>query len=223
MKFRKENQQRFFEKIIEPQDLNDCWLMTSYQDRDGYHIFYHDGTSTKAHRYMYELYFGNIPKGQCVCHKCDNPGCVNPNHLFIGSHKDNMSDMRIKKRSRNSFGENNANTKLDNNQIIEMLNMVLCGKLLSKDDVIKYNPNFSIHNIQNILIKRNWSHIFDKYSVLDQEHIRDTLNGYCTREFVQHIKHEMLVNKKTNVEIEKLYGVTRWIASRIRNNKHKYS
>ena len=224
MKFNWENQKRFFEKIIFPTDLiNDCWEMNSYQDKDGYCTFYHNGTSCKSHRYIYELYFGDIPDKHCICHKCDNPGCVNPNHLFCATHELNMRDMHLKNRSRNSLGQNNVNAYLTDEQIFEMLDLVLDNKLLSKDDVIKFNSNFTKHNIQNIIIKRSWSHVFDEYDELEQEHIRDTLNGYYTREFIQHIKNEILVNKQTNVDIERLYGISKYLVSKIRNNKHKYS
>lgn len=94
---------RFEEKFI-PVTESGCWLWTASCHERGYGLF-HTGRGIRkgkmefAHRVSYELYKGVRPSdNESVCHSCDNPYCVNPNHLFIGSHKDNMSDMRRKGR-----------------------------------------------------------------------------------------------------------------------------
>ncbi len=77
-----------------------------------------------AHRYTWIVNFGEIPKGRCVCHKCDNGLCVNPEHLFLGTQKDNVHDMIKKGRAtslfKNQSGEGNANAKLNKERVYEI-------------------------------------------------------------------------------------------------------
>ena|SRR6266566_2085876 len=73
-----------------------CWIWKGAQDRSGYGIF---GT-TLSHRYSWKLHFCPIPKGLCVCHACDNPLCVNPSHLWLGTNTANHIDKDRKGRHR---------------------------------------------------------------------------------------------------------------------------
>lgn len=75
-----------------------CWEWQRYRLWTGYGRMTVDGRMTNAHRVAYELYVGPIPAGLLLCHKCDNPPCCNPEHLFPGTHQDNMDDARSKGR-----------------------------------------------------------------------------------------------------------------------------
>jgi len=90
--------ERFFSKV-RIDDTTDCWLWTTYKDKDGYGTFLIKDKLYKAHRFSYENLYGPIPEGMLVCHHCDNPSCVNPFHLFLGTHKDNIQDMWRKGRA----------------------------------------------------------------------------------------------------------------------------
>lgn len=79
---------------------NNCWLCTSHsKNKYGYSRIYKNNKCVLLHRFMYEQKYEEIPKGLCACHSCDNPACINPDHIFIGTLKDNSKDMSIKGRS----------------------------------------------------------------------------------------------------------------------------
>jgi hypothetical protein len=85
-------------------DENGCWNWTRATDADGYGRIQirHKDRKTKncsAHKLSWRIHKGPIPEGQCVCHKCDNRRCANPDHLFLGDHKANMKDMSDKGRA----------------------------------------------------------------------------------------------------------------------------
>jgi len=91
------NIDRFWNKIlIIP--FHDCWEWLAGKDKNGYGKITFNAKETRAHRLSYEIHYGVIPNGFFVCHKCDNPSCVNPKHLFLGSPLDNMQDMILKGR-----------------------------------------------------------------------------------------------------------------------------
>ena len=75
-----------------------CWIWMGYLNSGGYGSFYVDGQLRSAHRVSWELHYGPIPEGLNVCHHCDVPGCVNPDHLFVGTQKDNIRDALNKGR-----------------------------------------------------------------------------------------------------------------------------
>mgnify|MGYP001598312210 CR=1 FL=1 len=87
--------ERFFRHVDKTER---CWLWNGYTNAYGYGTFGISHRSTLAHRVSWNLHKGEIPSGICVLHFCDNPPCVNPDHLFLGTHKDNMHDATVKGR-----------------------------------------------------------------------------------------------------------------------------
>jgi len=96
-----------------------CWNVTSHcLNMNGYAVLCRDGKEQLAHRWMYEQMKGTVPPDKCVCHSCDNPRCVNPDHLWLGTHIDNMQDRERKGRTRWPQGEKHYNAKLTEDQVI---------------------------------------------------------------------------------------------------------
>lgn len=102
-----------------------CWIWLASKDAKGYGWFgINSRNVVKAHRFSYELHKGKIPKegngkrfSMFVCHHCDNPSCVRPSHLWLGTNADKMRDMVIKGRSYDHSGINNPKTKFSLKQI----------------------------------------------------------------------------------------------------------
>jgi hypothetical protein len=107
-----------FEDKFTPEPNTGCWLWLGYLDRGGYGVFKYNNKPVLAHRVSYILYKGGIADGLYVLHDCDNPLCVNPNHLYLGTHDDNMRDKA--KRGRVG-GELHPRSKLSNYQRKEII------------------------------------------------------------------------------------------------------
>lgn len=129
--------ERFFHYV---EKTDGCWNWTGATFGDGrYGSFWVEGKTVSAHTFSYRHHIGHIPEGMCVCHKCDNPLCVNPNHFFLGTNKDNSRDMVNKGRCRVASGDAHYKTKIaeaDIPRIIEMcktMKQVDVAKLFSVD------------------------------------------------------------------------------------------
>lgn len=124
-RLRKSPKDRFMEKVVK---TDTCWNWNGAISA-GYGNFMFNGKATKAHRVSYSLFVGEIKeiegsdyRGSCVMHTCDNCLCVNPSHLVLGTHQDNMTDKKNKGRviSNSLFGEHHQNSKLKSEDIPEI-------------------------------------------------------------------------------------------------------
>jgi len=95
-----------------------CWIWTGTKITDGYGGFQVKGKQYLTHRFSYNLFIGQIPEGLCVLHTCDNRLCVNPNHLWLGTKKDNSRDRDSKNRQ--ASGPRNGRAKLSLKQVQEI-------------------------------------------------------------------------------------------------------
>lgn len=121
---------------------NGCWLWGRACDTNGYGRMSMYGELAAAHRVSYLVFIGNIPRGMYVCHKCDVRNCINPDHLFIGTAKENTLDCLNKGRSGAvSNGERHFNSKLTEKSVIEILELCSLKKLNQHEIAALYNVN----------------------------------------------------------------------------------
>lgn len=129
MKSRRPLEERFWEKVVK---ADGCWSWTG-ATAYGYGRIGAGGTygsALMAHRVSWELHNGPIPEGMNVLHRCDNPPCTNPDHLFLGSHADNVADKVAK--GRGAAGEKHGRRKLTQAQAVAVYNDYRSGMLLKE-------------------------------------------------------------------------------------------
>lgn len=155
--------ERFWSKVKYSEG---CWIWLTYTDKDGYgnfriripEKFFPKQTTIGAHIVSFILTFNRLPK-DCVLHRCDNPSCVKPSHLFEGTKKDNMQDCISKNRLNPRKGENHPKT------ILTMVKVLYIRKELKKDKSminrrkLAKELQVSVNAINNIYYGHNWKHI----------------------------------------------------------------
>lgn len=147
------NRKEYFDSFINKD--GECWNWTG-EIKGGYGYFSINHINLPVHRLMYEKYKGKITKGKCVCHSCDNTKCVNPDHLWLGSHSDNMKDMIQKERGNKSKGEAHYNSKINEQQVLEIKKQLSHGLSMRQ---IERNLKISYRIIQHIKHGTTWAHI----------------------------------------------------------------
>jgi hypothetical protein len=132
MAYPRNTSERFWSKV-DKHGPDECWEYMGHRDTKGYGVTKFMDVCKKAHRMAWVFTFGAVPEGEgyhgtCVLHKCDNPPCCNPNHLFLGTIRDNIKDMDSKHRRSTTnlpptlLGEQSPTSKLTGKQIMEIRN-----------------------------------------------------------------------------------------------------
>lgn len=148
--YENETKRRLLTKI--KVDDSDCWIWFG-GDNGRYPIIRYKRKNFFAHRLSFELFKNQKIGDKFVCHTCDKSLCINPDHLFLGSHKDNMKDASSKKRM--AFGEKHYQCKLKNENIKEIQILAKCG--LSQSQVCEIF-GISQTDVSAILRKKNWKY-----------------------------------------------------------------
>lgn len=174
---------RFMARVSKSESVDGCWAWLGAVDKDGYGKFPFFNKSFRAHRASYLLFVAD-PSDAYVCHSCDNPACVNPDHLFLGTQADNIADKVAKGRQsrgekhgaimrardlrgdKNPMrlhpesvlrGEKNPTSKLTEAQVIEIRQRYAAGDTTQKKLGAEYGVNFSL--IGYIVNRKVWQHI----------------------------------------------------------------
>ena len=153
-------EERFWKRVHK---TDTCWLWTgAWRNRLGYGGFYANGQFTGAHQYAYTLMCGEIPPGLYVCHDCDTPSCVRPDHLFVATQRENMHDCinkgRFKLHSDAAItprGEEHPSAKLTTKDVMTII--ALKGQLSQR--IIAQQFHVTKGAISNIHSGRGWAHL----------------------------------------------------------------
>jgi hypothetical protein len=140
-----------FDKFISPEPKSGCWLWSGTVVRGGYGRIKFRRRYHLAHRVSFILHCGEIPEGIDVCHKCDVPYCVNPEHLFLASHAENMADMV--RKGRQAVGTRQGNAKLTPWQIMTIRAMKTSQRAMARKFQV------SRKTIQKVQRGMTWRHL----------------------------------------------------------------
>lgn len=147
---------RYYSMISTRHD-SECWRWLHAKNEGGYGLIQIGRTSRFAHRVSWILHRGRIPEGMCVLHRCDNPECTNPKHLFLGTHADNMRDMKEKGRGRSAIGEESSAAKLTEKMVKEI-------RAKRQEHGRKYKHLAKEYGVSDVAIRavcigRTWRHV----------------------------------------------------------------
>lgn len=136
-----------------PEPNSGCWLWLESTNAKGYAHLRYGKVMHRGNRFSWMAYNGKIPSGKLVLHRCDNPICVNPDHLFLGTPRENNDDRDRKGRQRSPRGSRNANSRLTMENVLEIRNSTMSAYQLAK----KFNV--TPRSIYLVMKRQSWSHI----------------------------------------------------------------
>ena len=137
-----------------------CWNWeASTRNAAGYGQIRYEGKMRLAHRVSWEAFNDKIPDGIFVCHKCDNPRCVNPDHLFLGTNQDNMNDMKAKGRSKGGspFGESNHQSKLTEEEVKKIRDLYSTKQYTQKELASSFGVERTC--ISKVVLYKRWANV----------------------------------------------------------------
>lgn len=147
----------WFNKSVDKSNLEGCWIWTGYKMKSGHGQYSFNGDNVYTHRFAYLTVNPNFDQTLQVCHKCDNPSCVNPSHMFLGTQSDNSKDMVSKKRYAVGQAVGGA---LSEEDVLKIIEMYKTGLYKQRTLGRKFGVNAS--QISRIVNGRRWGHLSEK-------------------------------------------------------------
>lgn len=152
----KYDEARFWSKVTVG-DRSECWEWRGARLASGYGEFSVNGKNHRAHRIAYQLSVGDISDGLHICHSCDNPGCVNPAHLWEGTPADNIADRDAKGRNRAPRGSERPNSILTEDAVRDIRLRYATGRVTQKQLASEHGVDTT--TVTRIISGQNWKHI----------------------------------------------------------------
>lgn len=172
IEFKKEEISKIILENIKINLKTGCWEFQKIKKRKNYGEIHYKGRVFKAHRLSYMLKHNNfnIPSTTKICHICDNPTCLNPDHLFAGTQRENIYDMEAKGRSNHVKGIENGNSKLNEKQVIKIRNEYSLRKISQQKLGEKYGTSSSM--VGEIVRGNFWKHVGGKITLTSKGRIK---------------------------------------------------
>lgn len=204
-----------FWKRVDKREGDECWNWTGHSAKGGYGVIGIGKKYFLAHRISWEMSNGEIPKNLLVCHRCDNPSCVNPSHLFIGDHLANNSDRAAKGRNRNQNGEKNDLAKLTEENAKSSFWLYESGASIEK---IASQYGVSRTTIADICSGRGWRHLNLPVS---QRWMRSRIapDSFDCNSYAARIVEIMNLRMVNSAQLSRESGVTHSVISRFLRGK----
>ncbi len=189
----------------------ECVVWAEGKDKNGYGQFWYERSNkTRAHRWAYLWHYGSIPDGMAILHKCDNPPCVNPLHLWAGTLAENSKDCVAKRRHR--FGESHNFARLTNAQVLEIRERCYAGERQSKL-AVEYGITEGFVSV--IACNKAWKYLDQKPALgirKGDKHYKTTLDASAVRTIRQRVSSGEKMNavaKDYGISDSSVWGIVR--------------